>query len=269
MDAGTKVVLVAGASSGIGQAAAEALVRRGHHVFGTSRDPTRISTNGVEPLALEVSDEASVQRCVARLVARAARLDAVFYSAGFYVAGAVEETTLAQVAAQMDVYFFGACRVARAVLPVMRAQHAGRLVFMSSSAGVAAIPFHAAYSASKGALESFCESLAYETAPFGIDVSYVQATGVRTAAAASMQAGAEPVEVYAAARERVVACFKQTQQDGPSPSAIADTVAAIVEAKRRPRVCYRVGLQARLVPFLKGTLPSAIFRQQVRKLFGA
>ena len=261
-----KVVLVVGASSGVGQSSATALASRGHIVFGTSRDPARVTAPDVRPLVLEVTDDASVNRCVAAVIEVAGRLDAVVYSAGHYVAGAVEETTSEQVRDQFEAFVFGAHRLTRAALPHMRAQGSGRLIYMSSSAGVAAIPYHAVYSSSKAALEQYCEGLRYEIEPFGVSVSYIQATGVRTGASAAVRRSAQPIEAYAPTRERVISRFLQTQTGGPEPTAIADVIASAVAASS-PRPVYRVGLDARMLPWVKAMLPARAFRSQVQRIF--
>ena len=171
-------VLVVGASSGIGRAAAAMLARRGHRVFGSSRARARIDLDGVEPVELDVRDGTSVNAAVDGILARADGIDAVVYSAGFYVAGAVEETTPELAYEQLEGYLVGAHRVVRAVLPSMRARRRGRLVLMSSTAAVGAIPFHAMYSASKAALEHYAEALRSEVLPFGIHVPCTQATWI-------------------------------------------------------------------------------------------
>jgi NAD(P)-dependent dehydrogenase (short-subunit alcohol dehydrogenase family) len=261
-----RVVLVVGASSGIGRAAAELLAARGHLVFGSARQAARVGARGVQSVSLEVSDPDSIAQAVASVRTRAGRLDAVVYSAGFYVAGAAEETSDELAAAQFDVYFFGAHRVTRAVLPWMRAQGHGRLIYMSSSAAVAAVPFHALYSSSKAALEHYVEALRYETEPLGIRLACVQGTGVRTAAADRSCVAESSIPAYEPARGRVIEAFKQAQRRGSEPTTFAVAIAAAVEAKRM-RPLYRVGNRARMLPYLKRVLPERVFRKQFVEFF--
>jgi NAD(P)-dependent dehydrogenase (short-subunit alcohol dehydrogenase family) len=262
----SQVVLVAGASSGIGRATAAAAVRRGHVVFGTSRDPSRVDLAGVRAVQLEVTDDASVTACVTEVLATAGRLDAVLYSAGAYLAGAAEETTSALAHAQFEAYLFGAHRLARAVLPTMRAQRAGRLIFMSSSAAVAAIPFHALYSASKAALERYADGLRYELAPFGIQVACVQGTSVRTGAAAACRLPEVRIEAYRAASTPVIERFRTTQQSGPEPEPFAATIVRAIEA-RSMRGTYRIGGLARFLPMMHTLLPDQAFRAVFARFF--
>ncbi|MFN3596718.1 MAG: SDR family NAD(P)-dependent oxidoreductase [Rubricoccaceae bacterium] len=261
------VVLVAGASSGIGQAAARVLALRGHTVFGTSRDAARVSVPGVRPLALDVTDAASVEACVAAVDAAAGRLDALVYSAGFYVAGAVEEVPYEQALAQFEAYFFGAHRLTRTVLPGMRARRFGRLVYLSSSAGVTPIPYHALYSASKAALEHYCRGLRYEVEPLGVGVSYLQAGPVRTGAPEAARPPEAPLAAYTPVRERAAARFREAIRGGLAPSAMGRAAARAVEAAA-PRPVYRVGVPGRLLPLAEALLPEAVLRAQMRRVFG-
>ncbi|MFI6538078.1 SDR family oxidoreductase [Nonomuraea sp. NPDC050547] len=259
------VVLVAGASSGVGLETARALARRGHQVYGTSRVAARVDLPGVTPLALEAGDERSVRACVDHVLARHGRLDALVYSVGFYTAGAVEETSDELALAQLEAYLLGAHRLVRAVLPAMREQGAGRLVLMSSTAAVAAIPFHAIYSASKAALNHYAEALRDEVAPFGVRVTCVEATSVRTGAAVAMRES-DPIPGYEPVRTRVIERFRRLQLDGPSPVPVADGIVRAVEA-RRPRPVYRIGAQARMLPWLRAVLPDPVFRRLYGRFF--
>jgi NAD(P)-dependent dehydrogenase (short-subunit alcohol dehydrogenase family) len=263
----SRVVMVAGASSGIGRATAAAAVRRGHVVFGTSRDPRRVDAPGVRPVQLETTDEGSVGRCVAEVLDAAGRIDAVVYSAGSYLAGAVEETSSELALAQFEAYLFGAHRLVRAVLPAMRERRTGRLVLISSSAAVAAIPFHAFYSASKAALERYADGLRYEIAPFGIDVACIQGTGVRTGAAASARFPGQRIEAYRSAGTSVIERFRRTQLTGPEPDRFGAAVVRAIEA-RSLRGTYRVGRLAASLPVLRTLLPDPVFRAVFARFFG-
>lgn len=261
-----KVVLVVGASSGIGRAAAQHLARRGHRVFGSARDAQRVDLEDVRGISLEVADASSVERAVAAVRSEAGRLDALVYSAGFYVAGAAEDTSEELAAQQFEVYFFGAHRVTRAVLPGMRAQGAGRLIYMSSTAAVAAIPFHALYSSSKAALEHYAEGLRYELEPLGIQVACIQGGGVRTGAAARVREAATSVLAYEPARSNALDAFRRMQQAGPPPTIYARVICQAVEA-RRMAVRYRAGPHARSLPLLRAALPDGLFRRAFFSFF--
>ena len=173
-----KTVIVTGASSGIGQAIAAHLHRSGWRVFGTMRrpDPDR---DGPDALKLDVTSDQSVEAAVAEVLARAGRIDAMVNNAGADMLGAVEETTAQEALDLFQTNFFGVHRLVRAVLPSMRARKAGRLVTIGSIAGFLPTPFEAFYSASKHALEGYCESLDFEVRPFGIRTVLIEPGFVR------------------------------------------------------------------------------------------
>ncbi len=258
------VVLVVGASSGIGKAAAEELARRKHRVYGTSRDAARIDSPGVTALALELSDDNSVREAVAAVLIAERRIDAMFYAAGFYTAGAIEETTAEQVHEQLDAYFVGAHRVTRALLPHYRERRAGRLLYMSSNAGDAALPYHTIYSTSKAALQCYCDGLRYEVEPLGIQVAYLQNGGVKTGAKATFRPAAEHVPAYDGPRDRAIAAFHRMQDKGPVPTALARTIADAIES-RKLKPIIRADAFSKLLAALGAVMPTPVFRSQLKK----
>lgn len=111
------VILVIGASTGIGEATAKILSSRGHIVYGSSRDAVRVNAEGVRALSVDIFDDASIAIAIDMIIQEEGQIDGVIYSAGFYCAGAVEETPIKDVQAQMQAYFFGAVRCAQLILP--------------------------------------------------------------------------------------------------------------------------------------------------------
>ena len=184
------VVLVVGASSGIGRTCALLLARERHWVFGTTRhsagdiaaDLRRDvgSDARLDVLSLDVGDPRSVDSAIDAVLARAGRLDAVVHCAGFGIAGAIEDTADDEAEAILQTNCLGVLRVCRAALPSMRAQKAGKLVDISSIAGRVALPFQGLYSATKFAVEGLCEALRLEVRRFGISVTVVEPGDFRT-----------------------------------------------------------------------------------------
>ena len=178
------VVLVTGGSSGIGLATVRRLAAGGHRVFAASRNPTRAPLPaGVTPLTLDVGDPASAQPTVARVIDEEGRLDVLVNNAGAGVLAPIEETSDADVRQTFEVNVFGPLRLARAALPVMRAQRRGRIVNVTSMNDVLPAPFGGYYSASKAALASASAVLDAEVRPFGISVTVVAPGFFRTAMA--------------------------------------------------------------------------------------
>jgi len=249
------VVLVTGASAGIGQACADRLHAGGWTVVGASRRGT--SSGGWEGLVMDVDADESVRAGVAGVLARHGRIDAVVASAGWGVAGAVEHTAVDEAKAQLETNFWGVTRVVQAVLPAMRAQGGGRLVLISSIGGIVAIPFQAFYSASKFALEGMAEALAYEVAPFKVAVTLVEPGNVRTDFTANRRmAAASGDDAYGEALARAVGVMERDEANGVAPEVVARAVGAVLAARNPPRrvsvgrAGERVGILAkRLLPF--------------------
>jgi NAD(P)-dependent dehydrogenase (short-subunit alcohol dehydrogenase family) len=251
-----RVVLLTGASAGLGRACAERLDAAGWLVIGASRRG-RADGRG-ESLVLNVDDDASVLAGVAGVVERHGRIDALVAAAGWGLAGPVEQTTIEEAKAQLETNFWGAVRVVQQVLPIMRAQGGGRIILMSSIGGVISIPFQAFYSASKFALEGFGEALAYEVAPFNISVTLVEPGNFATDFTASrrMSSGTTTDGAYQAALDKAISLMEHDEINGAAPDDVASLVVKVLGARRPPRRVSvgksgeRVGLLAkRLLPF--------------------
>jgi NAD(P)-dependent dehydrogenase (short-subunit alcohol dehydrogenase family) len=263
-----KVVLVTGASAGIGLAVASRLHGRGWVVVGSSRRGT--GADGWTSVVMDVDDDRSVTAGVQRVVDEHGRIDAVVASAGWGLAGAVEETPIAEAKAQLETNFWGCARVVQAVLPTMRHQGSGRIVLISSIGGVIGLPFQAFYSASKFALEGYGEALAYEVAPFGIQVSLVQPGNVRTDFTQSRRRVSAPAEdvPYGKAATKAIGIMERDEANGVPPDKVAVVVEKLLDSARPRRrvsvgkVGERVGLPA------KRLLPHRVFEGAAKSSLG-
>ena len=226
-----KVILVTGASSGIGRACAEHLLTRGYRVFGTQRQVRASSSGrGIEMIAMNVDDDASVEQGIHTIQQTAGRIDAVINNAGNAYMGAVEDTSIAEARAQLETNFFGVLRVCRAVLPSMRRQGGGYIINISSLAGVLGLPFSGLYSASKFALEGMTESLRWETRRFGVRVVLVEPGDFQTQlpAARRMVHATESNDAYRAALAKFSAQQAKDEAAAPTPEPIARLVERIL-----------------------------------------
>jgi NAD(P)-dependent dehydrogenase (short-subunit alcohol dehydrogenase family) len=251
-----RVVLVTGASAGIGQACAQRLHDSGWTVFGASRRGT--ADGAWAPLVMDVDRDDSVREGVQEVLEKTGRLDAVVAGAGWGLAGAVEHTQIEDAHHQLETNFWGAVRVVASALPAMRRQGAGRVVLISSIGGIVALPFQAFYTASKFAMEGYGEALAYEVAPFGIDVTLVEPGNVRTDFTASRRDVVPPAgdDPYGDAATRAVAKMVADEGNGVAADAVAVVVERVLTARRPPRrasvgkMGERVGIMAkRLMPY--------------------
>ena len=262
----SSVILITGASAGIGRVTAERLAAAGYRVFGTSRQPRGQEVAGVEMLELDVQADESVKGCVETLLTRTGRLDILINNAGYGLYGAAEETSLAEAKAQLETNFFGVLRVTNAALPAMREQKRGKIVNISSLAGVFSVPCHALYSASKFALEGYTEGLRYELAPFGIHVSLVQLSYTNTSFAASINYPENTLGVYDTMREKVTAYSLEALKNGDNPEDIAKVIVGIVD-ETNPKLRYRAGTQTAVLNLVRRLAPHALIERVMRRRY--
>lgn len=262
-----KVVLITGASSGVGQATARLLSQKGYKVFGTSRNLSSAEPMlNVKMLALDVRDDDSVMACVKAVSGEVGHIDVLVNNAGYELAGALEELSLDEAKAQFETNFFGIVRMVKAVLPLMRQQKDGQIINISSLAGLAPVPFMGIYSASKFAVEGYTEALRLEVKSFNIHVSQVEAGALKSPMMAHRQGAAQQISEYDPWRQRAINAFREYEEKGPGPELVAETVLKII-ASNTPRLRYVIGKQAKLVSRLKWLLPEGAFEKGMRSSF--
>ena len=266
MSAAQRAVLVTGASSGIGAAAAKLLTARGFRVYGASRS-ARAESDGVRWLALDVRDEASVQRAVAQLLAAEGSLYGAVCNAGIGIFGSVEETPMARAREQFETNLFGVLHTLRAVLPPMRAAKTGRIAIVGSLAGRAPIPFQAHYSATKGAVDALALALHNEVRALGIHVALIEPGDISTGFNdATDWGGAAAKSAYGAAIQNCERVIRESLPKAPGPEVVARAILHALSA-RRPRVRYPVGPDSVLVPLGKRLLPERSVLALIRNHF--
>lgn len=263
-----EVVLVTGASAGIGRATADRLAGGGWTVVGASRRGT--GGAGWQGVVADVDDDASVRACVDSLLSAHGRIDALVLAAGWGLAGSVEHTPIADAKAQFETNFWGVVRVLQAALPVMRAQGSGRVVLVGSLVGLIGVPFQAFYCATKFALEGYGESLAYEVAPFGIHVTIVEPGNIRTEFTASRRdvAGPDGDDAYAAAMAKAVGVMERDEAGGADASRVAATIERVLGARRPPRRTSVGKIDERAGVFAKRLLPFRVFEAAAKPSLG-
>ncbi len=259
-----KTALVTGASAGIGNAIALALLQAGFTVFGTSRHPEKYDLP-FEMVQLDVHDDASVAACLEQVKNRTGRIDVLVNNAGYGLYGAVEETSVAEAKGQFETNFFGVVRVTKGVLPIMREQQAGRVINIGSLAGLLAVPYHAYYSASKFALEGFTEALRIELEPFNIYSTIVEFGYVNTSFADSTTLPEAPLAVYDEPRNNLIETSKKLLAKGIEPDKVARAVLSVATANKPP-MRKRVG-GAWILEVFKRILPYDLFKLGLRQNF--
>jgi NAD(P)-dependent dehydrogenase (short-subunit alcohol dehydrogenase family) len=262
-----KTVLITGASSGLGAEMATRMVELGWRVFGTSRKP-QASQNGIEWVAMDVCDDASVRSALESVYEQTDHLDGLVCNAGWGIYGSVEETSLDRARAQFETNFFGVLRVLTPVLARMRERNSGRILLVGSLAGRAPIPFQAHYSASKAAIESLAFALANEIHPYDVHVSLIEPGDINTAFNDVMDWGDRPPDSpYADRVARSEKAIRDSLPISPGPKVVADAVAHALTAKR-PRLRYAVGREARMIGIGGRLLSDRLILKMIRDEFG-
>jgi NAD(P)-dependent dehydrogenase (short-subunit alcohol dehydrogenase family) len=266
MNTARPVALVTGASSGIGKAAALALVEAGFDVVGTSRDTSRATPlDGVTFLDLDVASDASVTAAVAQVVERFGGIDVLVNNAGVGSMGAAEESSVAQAQAVFDINVFGVMRMVKEVLPHMRDRGRGRIINLSSVQGFIPAPYMAVYGASKHAIEGYSQSLDHEVREYGVRALLVEPAYTRTGFEANSVQPDMPLKVYAEQRHTFGRVMAAAIKDGDDPAIVARViVAAATDSK--PKLRYTAGTLAGRASTLRRVVPAWVFDRQIRKL---
>ncbi len=262
----TKVALVTGASSGIGESTALKLKDLGYTVYGAARRVDRmqhLTKSGIRILAMDVTDDASMQAAIEAIIAEAGRLDVLVNNAGYGSYGAVEDVPMEEARAQFDVNVFGAVRLIQLALPHMRAQRSGTIVNITSMGGKIHTPLGAWYHGTKFALEAISDCLRMELQPFGINVVVIEPGGIKTEWAGiaadklKQTSGHGPYAVQANAMAQSMIGEASVKRQSP-PQIIADTIAKAVTAVK-PKTRYAVGFGAKPMIFMRGILSDRAF----------
>ncbi len=246
-----RTLVISGGSSGIGKATASLFAERGWRVFELSRHGA--SAEGITHVDCDVTSEESCRAAITQVLAQTERIDVVISNAGFGISGSVEFTDMKEAARQMDVNFLGAVRLTQAVLPQLRQQRSGRIIYTSSVAAILSVPYQSFYSASKAAINALALALANEVREFGISVSVMMPGDVSTGftdARAKTHAG-EEVYTHAA---QAVHSMEKDERAGMQPIQMAKLFYHIATC-RSPRPQYVGGFVYRVFCFLDRILP--------------
>jgi NAD(P)-dependent dehydrogenase (short-subunit alcohol dehydrogenase family) len=268
MGENSRVVLISGASAGIGQACATHLQQQGYRVYGTSRF-VQESDCAYNMIQMDVNDDQSVDAGIDLILSYESRLDVVVNNAGYGLAGAFEDTTIDEAKAQFETNFFGVMRVCRAALPMMRDQRAGHIVNISSLGGVFGIPFQSIYSASKFALEGAMEAFRLEVKPFGVQVVLIEPGNFKTEITARRRraAAAEGISVYTNPFRAALRVMEADEINGASPNQIAHLLEKIISMPS-PRLRYPVGATSeKLVLPARKFLPARLYEWLIARYF--
>ncbi len=274
-----KSILITGCSSGIGLSAATLLKKRGYRVFATARkqnDLAKLSALGLESIPLELNDTTSIHRAVDQVLnMTGGTLDAVFNNSGFLVAGAIEDLTRDMERKQFETNVFGPIELTRLLLPVMRKQGHGRIVFNSSILGVITLPYYAAYNASKFALEGYARTLRQELRSTGVQVSLINPgpiqSKLRAHAFEVYQQTLQPIpnkaydQVYQKLERTYFSPDRKDTFLTAQPDAVVKKLIHAIESNH-PKIHYFIGFPAQCMALLNKFLPEKVMDWLLSKI---
>lgn len=270
----TKVVLITGASAGIGLAAALQLMNNGVCVYAASRrggtNQKAVSGKGeLIHVKMDVNKEEEIASVVAKILKENNRLDAVICNAGNGIAGSVEDSSSEEIKFQFETNFFGAVKTINACIPVFRKQGYGKIMTTSSVAAVIPIPFQAFYSASKSALLVFMQALSLELKPFGIQCCTVLPGDTKTeftAARKYTEKSQLSGSVYSTIMKRSVTRMEKDEQNGMSPDIVAGQMVKQIMSKKMKTELIP-GIQYQIFYVLFKVLPTNLSLWIIGKLY--
>ena len=261
----SKIALVTGASSGIGEVTAERLAQAGYKVYGTSRREAAAGQRSFEMLRLDVTSDESVEAAVREVIRLNGRIDLLVNNAGFGVAPAgAEESSIEQARSIFETNFFGVVRMIRAVVPHMRRQGSGRILNIGSVLGFLPMPYGALYAATKHALEGYSESLDHELRTRGIRVSVIEPAYTKTQFDVNLLEADAKLDEYRDVRESLARTLKEVMAAADQPGVVADVVLQAASAAR-PKARYTAGGLASRLRLLRRFAPAAVLDAGIRK----
>lgn len=262
------IILVTGASSGIGKAAARALLQQGHTVYVAARRleaMQELQALGAIPLRMDITSEADVSNVVEQITRQNGGVDVLINNAGFGMYGSVEETSIDDARYQFDVNLFGMARLTQLLIPSMRTQKKGVIINVSSMGGKIYTPLGAWYHATKHAVEGWSDSLRIELKPFGIDVVVIEPGIIATEFGDVMtqpmldRSGRGPYGKLAHAIAKAKAPMSQ-------PTVVAKAIVRAIQA-RRPKIRYVAGNLARPLMFVRKYFGDRLYDRVIMSQF--
>lgn len=261
------IILITGITSGFGRAMAERLAADGHKVYGTHRRAEE-HIPGVVYIKADSQVEEECEAAVKQVVEAEGRLDVFINNAGMGIGGPLEFNSLSDCSLQMDINFMGMVRYLHYVVPIMREQKHGRIICFSSIGGLMGLPFQGMYSASKFAIEGYCEALRAEVRKFGVDVVVIEPGDFHTSFTAQRKKVADEraFEVYETYKQSM-ASIESDETGGLTPDYLAGKISKIVR-KKNPKYTYVVANTVQyLSTVLKRILPEKLFAKILRSYY--
>jgi len=267
-----KIVIITGASSGIGKACAEYLAKNNYKVIGTSRKATipPKKIDNFELIKMDVNNDESVKTAVEYIIKKYKSIDILVNNAGWGISGAVEDTSVEKAKELFETNFFGIHRVIKQSLPYMRKNKKGTIINISSIGGIIGLPYQGFYSSAKFALEGYSEALRLEVKPFGIKVVLIEPGDIKTSFTSrreKISSNSEKSVYKNYAIKTINIVEKDEQHGGIMPEKVAYKLLKII-IKKNPNVRYKVGsFSQKFIGSIKGVFPDKLIQWILRKYY--
>jgi short-subunit dehydrogenase len=263
-----KIILITGASSGIGWEILNDLRRQGHKVIGTSRNKSFVESNE-DFVLLDLSNSTDIEKSVEEIHLQYGEIDVLINNAGYGLAGPIEETSVEEAQEQFDINFFSVIRMIKAILPSMRKRKKGLIINIGSVGGLIGMPFQAYYSSSKFALQGFIEALRIELSPFNIKATNILPGDIKTSFNKNRKVSQAFSDIYRENYDNAMAQYLKDELSGLPSSAVANVVSRIIDrSDKNPKVNYIVSnyLQ-KLFIFLKSIMSGRSYEWTLKILY--
>ena len=258
-----KTMIITGGSSGIGKATAELFAKNDYKVYELSRHGE--SQGNITHITCDVTNPDDCKNAVSTVLQECDTIDLLINNAGMGISGAIEFTEMTEVKRQFDVNFFGALNITQAILPIMRSQRNGRIIFVSSMMAAFSLPFQSFYGATKSAVNSLALSLRNEVRPFGIDVCILMPGDVKTGFTDARKKSLVGSDVYTH-MEKAVSTMEHDEQHGISPERMAKKLLSLAKAKH-PELTSTVGWSYKLFLLLGRLVPTSLAYRIIGKMY--
>jgi len=268
-----KVILITGASSGIGKQTATMLIKKGHTVYGASRsveDMQDLVKIGGHAIMLDVTKSDTISSCVKKIIKKEGHIDVLVNNAGYGLYGSIEDVDIADAKAQYDVNVFGLGEMIQKTVPYMRKQKSGLIINVASIAGKIYMPLGGWYHSSKFAVEGLSDCLRVELKPFNINVSIIEPSAIKTKFGNNMIPKLKETSEGGAYEEQskgVAKVMAGTTQDGSGlePERVSEKIIAAIESNK-PLHRYVVGKSGKMFIFARWLLGTRIFDSLVTNM---
>ena len=262
----SKVILITGASTGIGKAIGDFLCNKNFKVYGTSRDPSKYLGSNFQLFDLNVNSSASINKCIDEIIKIEGGIDVLINNAGVGITGPLEEIPEIEIENNFKTNFFGPLNIIKKILPFMRSKKSGLIINITSLAAYVGTPYRSVYSASKAALDLVSETLNMETKPFNINVVTVAPGEFSTnIASRRYHAFSKKTSPYHLKYSKALELMNNHVDDGADPKLIGKLVLKIINSKN-PKKKYIAGsFIEKIAPYLKLLLPQKYFENIIMK----